>query len=517
LVEVALIVGVCFAYMGQAAPNVNETHYLAKAKHFWNPDWCSQDIFLSSSTPHYLFYATFGWLTIFFKLPTVAWIGRILCWVLFAFSWRSLSFTVMPRNWISVVTATLFLFLCDQCHLAGEWVIGGVESKSFAFPLVFWAIACILRSQWNRVWLLLGLASSFHVLVGGWTCLAAMCSFLLGKATQSHSKTWRSQIVPLVVGGTISLLGVLPPILANGSADADTIHQANLIMVTQRLSHHQWFKDFSTARVAWFAAMLFVWALLDRFVKAPKWTAPLRHLAVVSLAISWVGMGLSSHLEANSSSRAADLLIFYWFRLSDFMLPLVTTFTLVLMLAHERLKGVGIAGGILMTCFFGSVCVDNWSDPRPIAVQSSLYAYPGQPKRTWETYQNWKAACEWIRQNTPKDSVFLTPAEQQTFKWYAERAEAVCWKDVPQDAATVLQWYERVQRLYRVELSYREGLWAYTDQQLLDLGEDLGATHLMTLQSHLDWRAELPSGLRQVYPTDPSTKTTFVIFELNSP
>ena len=118
-----------------------------------------------------------------------------------------------------------------------------------------------------------------------------------------------------------------------------------------------------------------------------------------------------------------------------------------------------------------------------------------------------------MRDNTPDDSLFLTPTKQQTFKWYAQRAEVVNWKDVPQDAAGILQWYERVQRFSRMQLMYTGGIWAYTDEQLLVIAKETGATHIMSLQSDLDARP-VTTRLKQVYPENPNERATFVVFEL---
>ena len=64
-------------------------------------------------------------------------------------------------------------------NLAGEWLIGGVEAKGFAFVLVFLGLEALVLGRWNRTWLLLGAASAFHVLVGGWAAVAAGMTWLL--------------------------------------------------------------------------------------------------------------------------------------------------------------------------------------------------------------------------------------------------------------------------------------------------------------------------------------------------
>ena len=42
--EILLLLLVFFVYAGDAAPMVNEAHYLSKAKNFWNPDCASRHV-----------------------------------------------------------------------------------------------------------------------------------------------------------------------------------------------------------------------------------------------------------------------------------------------------------------------------------------------------------------------------------------------------------------------------------------------------------------------------------------
>ena len=36
--------------------------------------------------------------------------------------------------------------------MAGEWVVGGVEAKGFAFALVFFALESGVRERWRTAW-----------------------------------------------------------------------------------------------------------------------------------------------------------------------------------------------------------------------------------------------------------------------------------------------------------------------------------------------------------------------------
>ena len=105
--EVLLIFALFFAVAGSAAPDVNEAHYLAKARHYWDNSWCPSDFFLGSADAHTVFYWTFGWLTRFISLNATAWVGRAVTWLLLAWAWRRLSMAIVPLPWTSLLTAGL--------------------------------------------------------------------------------------------------------------------------------------------------------------------------------------------------------------------------------------------------------------------------------------------------------------------------------------------------------------------------------------------------------------------------
>lgn len=99
ILTVAGIFAVLAVMSATGVPGVNETHYLTKAKHFWDPDWCGQDLFLSSSNAHYAFFVLFGWPTTLLSLDAYAWVGRVLCWLAMAYAWMKLNRTLGIGNW----------------------------------------------------------------------------------------------------------------------------------------------------------------------------------------------------------------------------------------------------------------------------------------------------------------------------------------------------------------------------------------------------------------------------------
>src|SRR5262245_51121084 len=106
------IVLLAFAVSGAwraPVPGVNEPHYLGKARHFWEPAFCSRDLFIASYDAHWLLYATVGSLTTVLPFEQAAWLGRLLAWTALALGWVMLAREVAPGRRAPVWSAALFL------------------------------------------------------------------------------------------------------------------------------------------------------------------------------------------------------------------------------------------------------------------------------------------------------------------------------------------------------------------------------------------------------------------------
>lgn len=542
--EVFLIGLIFAAFCGTTPPEVNEAHYLTKAKHFWNPDFCPNDLFLTSSSPHWVFYVLCGWPTLFLSLESAAWLGRSLTWLLMAVAWQRLSWQITPRVWVAPITAILFFLLNDRFHLAGEWVVGGFEAKGIAYALVWFAIARILIQDWNRAWLLLGIGAAFHPLAGGWSFLACLGVRLVywfqrGSVDLSSPTHQDSQIIleskkrfglaneSYWLGGglMLAIAGAIPSVWADFGVDLELAFAAHWVHVHKRLSHHLLFGAFATDRIAMFTLMVVGWGLVfwigfKNGDLREQWRRDvLFHLGIASLLISLMGLVLSAIAESKSQNHelATSLLRFYWFRLSDFMIPTTLALSMGCLIrrifhqtAGRRAKLVYGFSILALVCAGMLLVLQKHHDLRPISDQRSLPKYDTQQK-SYQAFLNWRKVCDWIARETPTDAVFITPADQQTFKWYAGRSEVANWKDTPQDALSVNQWYQRVTELIVPQREFELGLLSYSDDQIRELGRRYQADYLVVLQSHYDRSG---TDLKRVYPQSSVAKTTYVVIYL---
>ncbi|MFW6170048.1 MAG: DUF6798 domain-containing protein [Planctomycetota bacterium] len=510
--EIVAILGLVFVYAGSPPPGVNEAHYLTKAKHYWNPSWCGEDVFLDSLYPHLAFYWLFGWITLFASLPTTAWIGRLIVWSLFATAWQRLSWSVLPQRFASLGTAALFLLFVERFHLAGEWAVGGIEAKAVAYPLVFFGLRSVVLGHWRAVWLWLGAASALHVLVGGWSVVAAAMCWLLGGKSQSRF----SRMIPaLLAGGGVSLVGLIPALRMSKGAPPAVIEEANQIYVFGRLPHHLVFHEFAPQRLMLFGVLLVIWIAISWYLRDRSRWWSINRFAMASLVISCVGIAIDG-LGNFDRELAARLLKLYWFRLADVAVPVAVALGGVISVrkvAPWRPRWAGAAWVLLFVVsatWLGGRVVRQQIDFRPRAETQSRPAERHGANRMHHHYRAWRRVCGWIQQQTPPTSRFLTPRNQQTFKWYAGRAELACWKDIPQDPENIVRWWRLLGEVYTPEV-IQGGLGCWSDEELKEIADDYQIDYILIDRLRTDRRL----GFHRVYPTPTSPNAYFEVYRVH--
>ena len=172
------------------------------------------------------------------------------------------------------------------------------------------------------------------------------------------------------------------------------------------------------------------------------------------------------------------LLRHYWFRQSDVLVPIGLAVSMITLRSSPRRK---TTDWILVGSFLAAAIGIGWGmGENGFAARSTglqQQRWPTLSDRGLDTEQidaDWRAACLWVRGHVPHRTIFLSPTHQQTFKWFAGRAEVVTWKDVPQDAQGLIAWWQRRQEVYLL------GDWPWQEyEKLANLVDRYGVTHVI--------------------------------------
>lgn len=516
LLEIALVFVVFFLHGAWPTPDVNETGHIAKAARFWNPGAFAGDFFCQTGDAYVVFYALFGWLTkLGWSLETVAWVGRVATWLALAFTWRGLSFAVVPRPWIAILSAELFLLLTEQAHMAGEWIVGGIEAKGFAWILILWSLTALFRGRWNLAWMLVGAATALHVVVGGW---AAVCLAMVWIVSPRERISPRETLPGLAIALLLAMPGLWFAWQLNEGADSQTVAEASRIQVFERLAHHLLPTAFAPGYVA---RHLLLWALYFLLCSQTQAAAAgdrrLRRFVMASMSLAVIGF-LLAWLAAVAPLTAATFLRFYWSRLSDILVPLGT----VLVGLQFVLTSKSLARKSARWMFAGLIALstyDLWNQVRHLPwLPESIGRVTPRGERfigfsdKLAAYDDWRDMCRWIADNTPPDAVFITPVRSNTFKWFAGRGEIGTWKDMPQDAKSIGLWIARLNDLYGTGSSDPDRRWRAS---LAEVGYD--RLRELAAKYHAGYAiVELVEGAPRLAQQPTYQNSSYVLYGFNS-
>ena len=482
-----VVVTAIFAAAGAwPTPDTNEAHYLTRAKHAWDPSWGGGDFFLESREAHGVFYRLLGPLAAALPLDQAAWIGRWAGWASLAAGFTFVASALLPTVTSRLVAAALFSLAARHTPAAGEWVIGGCEAKVFAWALVLVGIGWFVRGRAAFAWAWLGAATALHPLVGGWAMVALLPAAVADVRHHGQSPDNRGLkvMLALVAGVLLAAVGVMPALGLSAGTDGAERARATFTYVVERLPHHLLVRTFADGLVArHLLAILLWWLLLPLPTSSPsRWRMAAFTTAAASISLAGCGISL---LESRWPETAHALLRFYWFRLGDGIVPLglavAATAALQDGIGGELRRRVGwvVVGGLLL--------VDLAFESRhwPLPGRTSLVARADQKVQA----PAWREICGWVRDNTPTDACFLTPRGATSFHWYTGRREVVNWKDIPQDAPSILAWRKRIIDCFSVDGSLKSlvsSTAALGGERLLAAARAYGADHIIVPVSPLE-------------------------------
>lgn len=453
---------ILFAMAGAwPAPDTNEAHYLAKAKHLSDPQWGEGDFFLETPDAHRLFFLVMGPVCQSVPLETAAWIGRVAGWGVLAIAVVHAARSVGLMSWGVILAGAMYSLAVRHTTVSGEWVIGGCEAKVFAWALVLWAVGDVARGKFSRAWLVGGAATAFHVLVGGWGMVGIIFGWICTRVfrikesvaihdgahhpiePEQQSIFWEQYLPPvfLFCGAALAAVGVLPALALSAGTEASERMAAATIQVVERLPHHLLISTFADGMVA---RHVLAWLLWMGLIWSGQRTAATCRMSTIlfgSMLIAIAGVAVTA-CEPIFPGPSHAVLRFYWYRLADGLLPLGLAIGVASAFWQSKHNTVffstlGFRGMITALLVIDMILqVPHWPIPGRSAVACRADRHVSADA--------WVDVCRWVALNTPENACFLTPRGAATFLFRTSRKEVVSWKNMPQDPKSILQWKRRL-------------------------------------------------------------------------
>ncbi|MBD2157484.1 DUF6798 domain-containing protein [Leptolyngbya sp. NM3-A1] len=429
----------------------NEVDVLPLARQFADPHWMPNDWYLNQPAGYrFLFSSLVGPLIKVWGFLATSIIGRLFCYGLVAAGLVGIGRALrLSLPYLLLAIALFFYSWEDQGMTAEEWIVGGLEAKSIAYGFVLLAIAAILRRHERQAAAFLGIATSFHVLVGGWAMVSGLPLWFW------HNRKSFSISRFLTVGTFFSIFSAFasPAVVKQLLTPVpESSISPSFIYVFLRLPHH--LNPFAWNTVGWVRLGLFTAAfgLTVFLIVRQRNRLPEAQFQACWDLILFTGLSMVPFLIGllvAPLDAQGKLLQYYPFRLGDVLLPLAT-FLLIAVSLEQQLRywnyrAWAILGIVLLVVFTVS--------------QTEKFVYSiediqGYPDTQQESDEEWRDLCGWIRRNTSKEAVFVTlPLNRNSFSWMTERAIVANYKFLPQTTQEIVEWYERVDDLTEGKLS----------------------------------------------------------------
>ena len=464
--------------------DTNEADKLPLALQHVQPTWLPRDWYLNQAQPHqWLFLDLAGRVLSQLGFVAGSLVIRLSGYALWC--WGVLVLAAELGLGLPWLLAALALWLPRQGMVAGEWMLGSAEPKTFAYALVLLAFVSWRRGRSGLGGLQAGLACSAHVLVGGYGALT-LAVLAWRRSVQQRCRGGLALVAALVgafalykpVLGRVVELAMPVPALPQGLSPA-------WLYVVFRHPHHlvpsSWGKGWLVLLVVlagW--SVLGAWLARGAVRRLPGHEAQAcRDLWLWSaLALVPFGVGLLASLV----DADGVLLQLYPFRLADTLVPL----TLVLLGARALQALVGSCAirsrvwpSLALVGLSALVLVSAWLTSRGAVLRP--WQASAVPEKKAPLYRALMAS-------TPPGSRVLTPPGGfSDLALRTSRAQVVQFRLVPGSLRLLGAWSRRLADLAGGEAALSEGPGgAAAERRLIAAYASLSASDLATLARRYD-------------------------------
>jgi hypothetical protein len=441
----------------------NEENYFALARAFMDHDWIPGAVSLKDvAGARIIFESIIGLVLRFATFEQVAVFGRGLVAILFAFPLAKIFKKLRFTNLEAIFLLQIICVVTHQSFFAKEWIFGAFETKAISYLFIFFSLSYLIYNRYFLSVLFSAFAVYFHFLVGGWYALILFFYLLISrtplKTILGYCLTFAAVTAPFGIYLATTYLADNPDVIDGVQVSRIYVYMRNPHHLDMIRQLHNWG---SSAQVG--VTLSFLFGILCFRLYSSSRDSIIRKLTLLNL-ILFSQQFLSLLIALFDKSGA--YLKFYPYRTSSL------SFVLMLLLLILLFKGSNFwqtrhfsqqspakmpsAGPKPAIIFFMTICIiaglgiklnKNFNEsykvisPSPKAsARIDLYA--------------------WIKQNTPRDAVFLDlnekVRENLDFIRKTERDSFSVYKFVPTSNRLIYDWYQRMLEKERVvkDLAY---------------------------------------------------------------
>lgn len=416
----------------------NELTLLAYAKSFYDPNWIPNDFALSTKSDYQVLYNYIaGFLASFLPLTVIAVIGRFIVYFFFSVALHYLN-KILKLPWYLFAFA-VFVFIGNQSVIAGEWMVKGFEFKTLAYSAIFMALYFWVRGKKYLGYLFLGLAVSFHVLIGCFSFISLAIAGLLSKEKINFSLI---KGLPLFfIFGFIGWLSIFQFLFTGSGTDIS----AEIIQyyVQLRVAHHVYPPSWEPTNFIFLGIYVLTSLLCFLFVLKEKEVKFIYLFACSHLL--FFGSGLFFFFIGDYAK-----LSYYWFRTTDVFMSLfffisLAFFAQALLQKLKETRPTWANYFVKVNCVVFSILLllllkGFIGDALNIKNSERLNFVDNRFPYLNDMYY-------WINDNTAKEAAVISGPYDEFYYVMAERRAFVNFKTGPAAMDLQKEWYERMKLL----------------------------------------------------------------------
>jgi len=386
-----------------------------------------------------LFNSIIGFFAVNFSLIKVVFIGRIISYILLIISYKKLAKLIGLNSLMTLTSYVIFLFYFRHgIGDAGEWFVGGLESKVFAYCFVLLSLSSFIYKNIKWSMIFSGLALSFHLLVGGYHLFCLIPLLLTNQYVNNDFFKIVLKSVPyFLITGSIGLIEIFSSFFLENQSKIEKIGWD--IYVNVRVPHHT-IPEFSIK--TWIILIVMI-VINIIFLKSKSIIK--RQLSIYSLftvVLLLIGLLIYYNFESH-------YLRYYFFRFSDVMLPLITILLFASINRNIQYISILIIGLNILPKEIKRIS--------PIIIKPKNYNLNNiQDNNSRPGKFNDIKMTKWIKTNLTNETDFIIPPDDVYFWINSEKSIFVSWcvlpnqekyktiKNLPID---MIDWYNRLKMI----------------------------------------------------------------------